>query len=83
MLKDFDRTKLKITQHDYVDRSIYHIGYIKTMNNVNALCLIIPEPYGSIKEQKDYKYLITEPPIDMNNEVLTDYKKIWDEILMK
>ena len=76
MLKDFDKTKLKITQHDCVDRSIYHI-------NVNPWYLIIPELYGSIEEQKGYKYLITEPPIDINNEVLTDYKKIWDEILKK
>ena len=38
--------------------------------------LIIPELYGSIEEQKGYKYLIIEPPIDINNEVLTDYKKI-------
>ena len=81
LLKDFDKTKLKITQHDYIDRSIYHIDYAKTMNNVNPLYLIIPELYGSIEEQKGYKYLIIEPPIDINNEVLTDYKKIWDEIL--
>ena len=80
MLKDFDKTKLKITQHDCVDRSIYHIDYTKTINNANPLYLIIPELYGSIEEQKGYKYLITEPPIDINNEVLTDYKKIWDEI---
>ena len=39
-LKDFDKTKLKIT-HDYVDRSIYDIDYAKTTNNVNPLCLII------------------------------------------
>ena len=43
--------------------------------------MIIPELYGSIEEQKGYKYLFTEPPIDINNEVLTDYKKIWDKIL--
>ena len=81
MLKDFDKTKLKLTQHDYVERSIYNIDYAKTMNNVNPLYLIIPELYGSIEEQNGYKYLIIEPPIDINNEVLTDYKKIWDEIL--
>ena len=81
MLKDFDKTKLKITQHDCVDRSIYHIDYAKTTNNVNPLNLVIPELYGSIKQQKGYKYLITYPPIDINNEVLTDYEKIWDEIL--
>ena len=81
LLKDFDKTKLKITQHDYVDRSIYHIDYAKTMNNVNPLYFIIPELYGSIEEQKGYKYLIIEPPIDIDNKVLTDYKKVWDEIL--
>ena len=81
LLKDFDKTKLKIMQHDCVDRSIYHIDYPKTTNNINPLSLIIPEFYGSIEEQKGYKYLIIEPPIDINYEVLTDYKKIWDEIL--
>ena len=81
LLKDFDKTKLKITQHDYFDRSIYHIDYAKTTNNVNPLYLIIPELYGSIEEQKGYKYLIIEPPIDINDEVLTDCKTIWDEIL--
>ena len=29
LLRDFDKTKLKITQHNYVDRSIYHIDYTK------------------------------------------------------
>ena len=81
LLKDFDKIKLKITQHDCVDRSIYHIDYPKTTNNVNALYLIIPELYGSIEEQKGYKYLIIEPTVDINSEVLIDYKKIWDEIL--
>ena len=61
----------------FVDRSIYPIDYAKTINNVNPFYLIIPELYGSIEEQKGYKYLITEPPI----EILTDYKKIWDEML--
>ena len=46
--------------------------------NVNPLYLIIPELYGSIEEQKGYKYLVIEPPTDINNEVLTDYSKIWD-----
>ena len=81
LLKDFDKTKLKIIQHDCVDRSVYHIDYAKTTNNVNPLHLIIPELYGSIEEQKGYKYLIIAPPIGTNNKVLTDYKKIWDEII--
>ena len=81
LLKDFDKTKLKITQHDCVDRSIYHVDYARTTNNVNPLYLIILEFYGSIEEQKGYEHLIIEPPIDINNEVLTDYKKTWDKIL--
>ena len=81
LLKGFDKAKLKITQHDCVDRSINHIDYEKTTNNVNPLYLIIPELYGSIKEQNGNKYLIIEPPIDINNEALTDYNKIWDKIL--
>ena len=83
LLKDFDKTKLKITQHDCVDRFIYDIDYEKTMGNVNPLYLIIPELYGSIEEQKGCRYLVIEPPTDINSEVLTDYKKIWDEILEK
>ena len=81
MLKDFDKTKLKITQHDCFDRSIYHIDYAKTTNNVNPLHLIVPELYEPIEEEKGYKYLIIEPPIDINNEVLTEYRKIRDKIL--
>ena len=81
LLKDFVKTILKVTQHDCVDRSIYHIDYAKTTNNVNPLNLIIPEIYESIEEQKGYKYLIIEPPIDINNDVLTVYKKTWDKIL--
>ena len=54
LLKDFDKTKLKITQHDCVDRSIYHIEYAKTTNNANPLYLFIPELYGSIEEKKGF-----------------------------
>ena len=41
---------------------------------------MIPELYGSIEEQNCYKYLIIAP-IEINDKVLTDYKKIWDDIL--
>ena len=75
MLKDFDKTKLKITKHDCVDQFIYNIDYEKTTGNVNPLYLIIPELYGSIEEQKGYKYLVIEPPTDINSEVLTHYKR--------
>ena len=45
LLKDFDKSKLKITQHDCIDRFICHIDYEKTTGNVNPLYLIIPELY--------------------------------------
>ena len=38
LLKDFDKTKLKITQHDCVDRLIYHIDYEKT-TVMSILCI--------------------------------------------
>ena len=61
MLKDFDKTKLKIVEHDFVDRNVYHIDYAKTTNNINPLYLIIPEFYGSIEEKEGRKYLIIAP----------------------
>ena len=80
MLKDFDKTKLKITQHDCVDRFIYHIDYEKTMGNVSPLYLIIPRLYGSIEEHEGHKYL-NNALTGMNNDVLSEYEKIWDGIL--
>ena len=82
LLKDFDKTKLKIAQHNCVDRTVYHIDYAKNRSNVNPLYLIIPEFYGSIEEQRGHKYLFIAP-IEINNEVLNDYKKVWDEILKR
>ena len=76
LLKHFDKTKLKIAQHDCVDRTVYHIDYAKNTSNVNPLYLIIPEFYGSIEEHENtHKYLIIAP-IKINNEVLNDYKKV-------
>ena len=80
MLKDFDKTKLKITQHDCVDRFIYHIDYEKTMGNVSPLYLIIPRLYGSIEEHEGRTYL-NNALTGMNNDVLNEYEKIWDGIL--
>ena len=57
MLKDFDKTKLKIVKHDCFDRYVYHIDYVKNINNVNPLYLIIPEFYGYIEEHEGRKYL--------------------------
>ena len=57
LLKDFDKTKLKIVKHDCVDRYVYHIDYVKNIN-VNPLYLIIPEFYGYIEEHEGRKYLI-------------------------
>ena len=82
LLKDFDKTKLKIAEHDCVDQTVYHIDYAKTTNNINPLYLTIPEFYGSIKENEGGKYLIIAP-IEINNDVLNDHKKVWNEILKK
>ena len=74
-LKDFDKTKLKIVKHDCVDRYVYHIDYVKNINNVNPLYLIIPEFYGYIEEHEGRKYLnITLTAI--NNDVLNEYEKM-------
>ena len=57
LLKDFDKTKLKIVKHDCVYRYLYQIDYAKNINNVNPLYLIIPEFYGYIEEHEGRKYL--------------------------
>ena len=80
-LKDFDETKLKITHHDCVDRVTYHVDYAKDIIKINPLYLIIPEFYGHIEEDKGQKYLIIVS-IESNNEVLLNYIKIWDEIIV-
>ena len=82
LLKDFDKTKLQIAQHDCIDKTVYHIDYAKNTSNVNPLYLIIPEFYGSIEECEGRKYLIIAP-IEINNEVLTDHKNSWNEIWKK
>ena len=80
LLKDFDKKKLKIVKHDCVDQYVYHIDYVKNINNVNPLYLIVPEFYGYIEEHKCRKYL-NIALTGMNNDVLNEYKKVWDEIL--
>ena len=80
LLKDFDKTKLKIVKHDCVDRYVYHIDYVKNINNINPLYLIIPEFYGYIEEHEGRKYLnIAQTGI--NNDVLSECEKMCDEIL--
>ena len=74
LLKDFDKIKLKIVKYDCVDRYVYHTDYVKNVNNVNPLYLIIPEFYGYIEEHDGRKYLniaLTE----INNDVLSKYEK--------
>ena len=72
MLKDFDKTKLKIVKHDCFNRYVYHNDYVKNINNFNPLCLIIPEFYGYIEEH--------EALTGINN-VLSEYEKMYDGIL--
>ena len=80
LLKDFDKTKLKIVKHDCVDRYVYHIDNVKNINNVNPLYLIIPEFYGYIEEHEGCKYL-NIALTGMNNDVLSEHEKMWDGIL--
>ena len=80
LLKDFNKTKLKIIKHDCVGRYVYHIDYVKNINNVNPLYLMIPEFYGYIEEHEGRKYLnIALTGID--NDVLSEYEKMLDGIL--
>ena len=80
LLKDFDKTKLKKVKHDCVDRYVYHIDSAKNINNVNPLYLITPEFYGYIEEHEGRKYL-NIALMGMNNDVLSEYEKMWDGIL--
>ena len=80
LLKDFDKAKLKIIKHDCIDRYVYHIDYVKNINNFNSFYLIIPEFYGYIEEHKGCKYL-NIALTGMNNDVLSEYEKMCDGIL--
>ena len=81
LLKDFNKTKLKIVKHDCVDRYVYHIDYVKNINNVlDYLYLIIPEFHGYIEEHEGRKYL-NIALTGINNDVLSEYEKMWDGIL--
>ena len=80
MLNDFDKTKLKIVKHDCVDWYVYHIDYVKNINNVNPLYLIIPEFYGYIEEREGCKYL-NIALTGINNDVLSEHEKMCDGIL--
>ena len=80
LLKGFDKTKLKIVKHDCVDRCFYHIDYVKNINNVNSLYFIIPEFHGYIEKHEGRKYL-NIALTGMDNDVLSEYEKMWDGIL--
>ena len=80
LLKDFDKTKLKIVKRDCVDRYVYHIDYVKNINNVNPFYLIIFKFYGYIEEREGRKYL-NIALTGINNDVLSEYEKICDGIL--
>ena len=80
MLKGFNKTKLKIVKHDCVDRYVYHVDYVKNINNINPSYLIIPEFYGYIEEHEGRKYL-NIALTGMNNDVLSEYEKMRDGTL--
>ena len=54
---------------------IIFIYYVKNINNVNPLYLIIPEFYGYIEEHEGRKYL-NIARTGMNNDVLSEYEKM-------
>ena len=80
LLKDFGKTILKIVKLNCVDRYICQIDYVKNINNVNPLYFIIPEFYGYIEEHEGRKYL-NIALMEINNDVLSEYEKMWDGIL--
>ena len=80
LLKGFNKTKLKIVKHDCVDRYVYHVDYVKNINNINPSYLIIPEFYGYIEEHEGRKYL-NIALTGMNNDVLSEYEKMRDGTL--
>ena len=80
LLKDFDKTKLKIVKYDCVGRYVYHIDYAKNINNINPLYLIISEFYGYIEEHEGRKYS-NIALTGISNNVLSEYEKMWDGIL--
>ena len=75
LLKDFDKTKLKIVKYDCVDRYVYHIDYAKNINHVNPLYFNISEFYGYLEEHEGRKYL-NIALTGMNNDVLSEYEKM-------
>ena len=74
MLKDFDKRKLKIVKDDCVGRYVYDIDYVKNINKINLLYLIIPEFYGYIEEHEGRKYL-NIAVTGINNDILSEYEK--------
>ena len=65
--------------------NIYYIGYVTkkpeyNINSVNPLYLIIKELYGYDEEYNGCKYL-TITLTDNNNQILTNYAKVWSGIL--
>ena len=66
---------------------IYNIGYItikkidayESINNVNALCLIIGEADGHIEENNGNKYLVFNSTYG-NKKVLAKFTKLSDKI---
>ena len=67
--------------------NICYIGYVtkKTeykINIVNPLYLIIKELYGYVEEYNGNKYLFITLT-DNNNQILTNYAKVWNGLLEK
>ena len=80
-LSRFDEKRLRITAHDCVDTTVYHIDYQKEIGNkINPLCVLIPEFLGYIKKEGSRKYLFISHEEEKNNNVLKDCDKIFHAI---
>ena len=81
-ITNFYPNLLKIDKKSYKNTDIYYIGYVTMkdsayvkVNSVNPLHLIIGKVYG--KNGNKYLTLVSK---DKNEEVLTKYIDLWDEI---
>ena len=81
LLKNFDKSRLRTTVHDCVDRNVYNIDYSKNaVSSASPLHLVIPKFCGHVEENNGRKFLIITQ-IENNLDVLKYHKEVWDKIL--
>ena len=78
-LKDFKSSNLKITKINCADRRVYHIDYFKN-NNIMPLYLKMLDFYGYVEIIND-KRILKIVKINLNDNLLNDYKKVLNSII--